>query len=75
MATATTEPITNGTATPPIADDSTTASSGTKRKRADSENVPQIDGVIDGVVTNSVLGQSNPQLQDSLKDILKVLRQ
>ncbi len=69
MATATAEPITNGTATPPIDDDDASGSSSTKRKRADSENVPQRDDLEQGAPV-----ESTPQLQESLKDILKVLR-
>jgi hypothetical protein len=69
MATATAEPITNGTATPPIDDDGALGSSGTKRKRADSENIPQKDDFEQDAPV-----ESSPQLQESLKDILKVLR-
>jgi hypothetical protein len=74
MATATAEPVTNGTATPPIPDDSVSASSGTKRKRADSENASQTDGAVDGDVQRSTPDEKSPQLEESLRDILKVLR-
>lgn len=74
MATATAEPapVMNGAATSPIPDDTTTASSGTKRKREDS--APQADGAIKDDVPTATREELSPQLQESLKDILKLLR-
>lgn len=74
MATATIEPVTNGTSTPPAADDNSLMSSGTKRKRTDNEDAPQTDGLFDSIVEESAAVEGSPLVQESLKDILTVLR-
>ena len=78
MATAAAEPapVTNGTA--PIAsplsvpEEVAQPASGTKRKREDS--APQTDATVEGSAPAPVKEASNAQVQDSLRDILKVLR-
>ena len=78
MATTEAEPMTNGTATPPApVEDSTysSASSGTKRKREDSEVAPQVTGSSDDVsATAADTFEASEQLKEVLKDILAVLR-
>ncbi|KIW02782.1 uncharacterized protein PV09_05844 [Verruconis gallopava] len=74
MATATAEPATNGAVTPPVGDDTSTANSGTKRKREDSEPAPLTVGAVPDVARESKPEESSPELRESLKDMLKVLR-
>lgn len=74
MATTTDEPApaTNGAAASPVPDDNAQVNSGAKRKREDS--TPQVETVIKTSTPPALEGEQNAHLQESLKDILKVLR-
>lgn len=72
---ATTEDVTNGVATPPIAGEaSVTSSSSVKRKRADSGDAPATNGTEGKSLVEGKSIKTNPKMREVMLDICVVLR-